>query len=101
MRSGCVSASIAHIRPLTRVGTLVVVFSLVRGERFVTAFVAACIGSVASVAEQMTRKLGTLLKVFGGSLAGIPLTETVCAVVDVGTFDVLMQGFGGVEEGEA
>jgi len=78
-----------------------VIFSLVGGKSFVAAFVAACIRSVASMAEQMTRELGTLLEVFGGSLTRIPLAETVCTIIYVHRFNVFVEGFRGIEDGEA
>jgi hypothetical protein len=42
-----------------------------------------------------------LLEVFGVRIAAFPLTEALCAVVHVSGLDVLVEGFGGVEDGEA
>lgn len=78
-----------------------VVFGLVGGEGLVAAFVAAGVGPVAGVAEEVPREFGALLEVFGGGFAAFPLAEAVCAVVHMGSFDVLVQCFGGFEEGEA
>ena len=97
----CVPAAVADVRALAGVGALVVVLCLVCGEGLVAACVAACVGSVARVAEQVARELGALLEVLGGGVAALPLAEAGGAVVDVGGLDVLVQGGGGGEDGEA
>lgn len=87
---GCVAATVTYVGALARVGSLVVVFGLVGGEGLVAAFVAAGIGPVAGVAEEVARELGALLEVFGGGFAAFPLAEAVGAVVHVGGFNVLV-----------
>lgn len=63
---GCrVSAAIAHVRAFARVRPLVVVFGLVRGKCLVATFVATCVWTVTSMAEEVARKLGALLEIFG------------------------------------
>jgi hypothetical protein len=77
---------------------LVVIFGLVRGKRLVAAFVAAGIWPVASVAKEVTRKLGALLEIFARGIAVFPLAEAVCTVVHVCGLNVLMQRFGCIKE---
>lgn len=101
MRGGRVTTPITHIGSLACVGALMVILGLVRGKSFVAVFVAACIRPVASMAKQVTGKFGTLLEVFRESFAGIPLTETVYAIVYVGGFDVFVQTLRGIEDGKA
>lgn len=50
---GCVAAAIAHVRSLSGMGTLMVVFGLVGGECLVAAVVATGVRTVACVAEEM------------------------------------------------
>jgi hypothetical protein len=100
VRGGRVPAAVAHVGAFAGVGALVVVLCLVCGERLVAACVAACVRSVACVAEQVARELRALLEVFGGCVTAFPLAEAGGAVVDVGGFDVLMEGGGGGEDGE-
>jgi hypothetical protein len=59
-----ITAAVACVRPFASVGTLVVIFGLVGGECLVAALVAARVGAVASMAEQMSGQLGPLLEVF-------------------------------------
>jgi hypothetical protein len=97
----CVAAAVADVRSLAGMSTLMVVFCLVRGEGFIAAVVATSVRSIASVAEEVARKLGALLEVLRRGLAALPLAQAVSAVVDVGSFDMLVEGFWTVEEGEA
>ena|SRR5690242_21813080 len=101
MRGRCISAAIAYIRAFASVCALVVIFCLVGSERLVAPGVAACVGAVACVAEQVAGELGTLFEVLRGSVATFPLAEAGCAVVDVGSFDVLVEGRRGGEDGKA
>lgn len=50
------------------------------------------------MAKEVTRKLGTLLEVFGRSIAAFPLAEAVRAVVHVHGLDVLVECFWCVKE---
>ena len=101
MRCCRVAATIANIGPLASVGAFVIVFGLVGGKGLVAASVAAGVGTVSCVAEHVTGKFGALLEVFRAGFTAFPLAVAVCAVVDVGGFDVFVEGFGRVEEGEA
>jgi hypothetical protein len=103
LRVGCrgVAAAVADVGALTGVGALVVVFGLVGCEGFGAGWVAAGVGAVAGMAEQVARELGALLEVFGGGVARVPLAEAGGAVVDVRRFGVFVQRFGGGEGGEA
>lgn len=65
VRRGRVPAAVAHVGAFAGVGALVVVLGLVGGERLVAACVAACVGPVACVAEQVARELRALLEVLG------------------------------------
>ena len=65
VRSRRVSAAITDIGSFACVRPLVIIFSLVRGKRLVAAFVAAGIRAVASMAEEVARKLRALLEIFG------------------------------------
>ena len=51
VRSRGVAAAIADVRPLARVGSLVVVLGLVCGEGLGAGGEAACVGTVAAVPE--------------------------------------------------
>lgn len=53
------------------------------------------------MAEKVARELGALFKVFGRGFTGFPLAEAMCAVVNVGSLDVFMEGFGGIKDGKA
>lgn len=90
MRRCRVSAAVTHIGSFARVRSLVVILGLVRGKRFVATIVAAGIWAVASMAEEVTRELGALLKVFGRGITAFPLTEAVRAIVHVHGLDVLV-----------
>lgn len=101
MRCRRIPASIAHVGSLPRVRPLVVVFRLVGCERLGAPREAAGVGAVARVREEVPRELGALLEVFGGGVAIFPVAGAVGAVVDVGGFDVFVEGFRGGEGGEA
>lgn len=90
MRGCRVSAAITDIGSFACVRSLMVILGLVRGKRLVATIVAAGIWTVASMAEEVTRKLGALLEVFGRDIAAFPLAETVRAIVHVHGLDVLV-----------
>ena len=66
MRSRRVSASIAHVRPIACVSTLMVVFRLVGSKGLVAPLEAASIWSVPGMAKKVAREFGALFEVFGG-----------------------------------
>jgi hypothetical protein len=101
VRRCCVAAAVADVRALACVGALVVVFGLIRCKCLGARGIAACVGAVARVAEEVTRELGALLEVFGRGVAGLPLAEAGSAIVNVSSLGVLVEGFGGREAGEA
>jgi hypothetical protein len=70
-----VATAVADVWALAGVGALVVVFGLVGGKGLGTGWVAACVGAVARVAEEVAREFGALLEVFGARIAGLPLAE--------------------------
>jgi hypothetical protein len=47
------------------------------------------------------RQLGALFEVLGGGFAAFPLANALRAIVDVDGLDVLVEGLGVVEDGEA
>lgn len=53
MRCRSVAAPVAHVRSLTCMCTLVVVFCLIRRERLVAPYVAARVWTIACVAQQV------------------------------------------------
>jgi hypothetical protein len=59
-----VAAAVADVRSLAGMSALVVVLRLIRGESLIAAVVATSIRTIASVTEEVARKLGTLLEVF-------------------------------------
>jgi hypothetical protein len=72
---GGVAAAVADVGALAGVGALVVVFGLVGCKGLGAGGVAAGVGAVAGVAEEVAGELGALLEVFGRSVAGVPLAE--------------------------
>jgi len=101
VRGRGVATTVADVGSLTGVRALVVIFGLICREGLRAGGEAACVGPVAAVAEQVTRQLGALFEVLGGGVAGLPVAEAGCAVVDVGGFGVGVQGGRGGEAGEA
>jgi hypothetical protein len=87
---GGVPAAVTDVWAFTGVGTLVVVFGLVCCEGLGAGGIAAGVGAVAGVAEEVARELGALLEVFVASFAVLPLAEAGGAVVDVGGLSVLV-----------
>jgi hypothetical protein len=64
-----VPAAIADVRAFAGVCALVIVFGLICCERLGARWIAACVGAVAGVAEEVAREFGALLEVFGRSVA--------------------------------
>jgi hypothetical protein len=72
---GGVAAAVADIGSFAGVGALVVVFGLVGCKGLGAGGIAAGVGAVAGVPEEVARELGALLEVFGGGVARVPLAE--------------------------
>jgi hypothetical protein len=79
----------------------VVVFGLVGGECLGAVWEGACIGLVAGVQEEVPAEFGALFEVFRVRVAVFPLAEAARAFVDMGQFDVFVEGFWGREGGVA
>jgi len=101
VRCSRVAAAITHIWAFAGVCALMVIFRLVRREGLGAAWIAAGVGAIAGVAEEVSRQLRALFEVFGRGVAVFPLAEAGGAVVDVHGLGVLVQGFGTREALEA
>lgn len=69
MRRRRVAAPVADIRALACVGALVVVFGLIGRKCLVARGEAACVRTIAGMAEEVARELGALFEVLGGRIA--------------------------------
>lgn len=88
---GCrVAAALANIWPFPSMGALMIVFCLICCKRLVAAFIAASVWPVACMAEQVPGELRALFEVLRCRFATLPLAEAVCAIVDMGSFDMFV-----------
>jgi hypothetical protein len=78
-----------------------VVFCLVGSKCFGAGGEAAGVGAVAGVEEEVSAEFGALFEVFPFGGAVFPLADALRAVVNMGGFDVFVEGLGGGKGGGA